>query len=95
MSTAEHIQRKEEGGSQSQRQNLRSPSREEAERGKCLCRCGRGTTVGEELVNILQSMGVDAQPMHVALGLEPNADGLEEREEEVKLPPVLVTSEGE
>lgn len=53
----------------------------------------------------LQSMGVHAQPMHVALGLEPNAsEGGEEdivlpvKEEkdtnEVELPPVLVTFEG-
>jgi superfamily II DNA/RNA helicase len=49
-------------------------------------------------------MGVDAHPMHVVLGLEPNAgeDGMmmgEEEEEEngpseVELPPVLVTFEG-
>jgi len=56
--------------------------------------------------SILQSMGVNAQPMHVALGLEPNAsEGGEEdivlpvKEEEkdtneVELPPVLVTFEG-
>ncbi|KAL7473101.1 hypothetical protein ACHAXS_013459 [Conticribra weissflogii] len=56
---------------------------------------------------ILQSMGVDARPMHVVLGLEPNADegtkneeGFENREVEddlenvVDLPPVLVTFEG-
>lgn len=52
--------------------------------------------------SVLQSMGVDAQPMHVVLGLEPNAgdssaapeepdDG---DQEEVELPPVLVTFEG-
>ena len=54
--------------------------------------------------SVLQSMGVDAHPMHVVLGLEPNAgeDGMmmgEEEEEEngpseVELPPVLVTFEG-
>lgn len=59
--------------------------------------------------SVLQSMGVDAQPMHVVLGLEPNAgEGggtmpeEEEKEdgnvnidgEEVELPPVLVTFEG-
>jgi len=54
--------------------------------------------------SILQSMGVNAQPMHVALGLEPNAsEGGEDivlpvKEEkdknEVELPPVLVTFEG-
>jgi len=51
----------------------------------------------------LQSMGVDAQPMHVVLGLEPNAgeNGMMPEEEdkdgnldEVELPPVLVTFEG-
>ncbi|KAL7543805.1 hypothetical protein ACHAXR_013147 [Thalassiosira sp. AJA248-18] len=59
--------------------------------------------------SVLQSMGVDARPMHVVLGLEPNAgEGWvtmpeeEEKEdgnvnidgEEVELPPVLVTFEG-
>lgn len=50
--------------------------------------------------SILQSMGVDAKPMHVALGLEPNAEDGDEIEEvnddenEVELPPVLVTFEG-
>ncbi|KAL3780827.1 hypothetical protein HJC23_011076 [Cyclotella cryptica] len=50
--------------------------------------------------SILQSLGMDAQPMHVALGLEPNAneymdDGLvEDGVQEVELPPVLVTFEG-
>jgi hypothetical protein len=43
-------------------------------------------------------MGIDAQPMHVALGLEPNAndrmdDSLDD--DYVELPPVLVTFEGE
>ena len=53
--------------------------------------------------SVLQSLGVDAQPMHVALGLEPNAaeeddDVIPTKEEvvndEVDLPPVLVTFEG-
>mmetsp|Transcript_449 Transcript_449/g.1000 ORF Transcript_449/g.1000 Transcript_449/m.1000 type:complete len:422 (-) Transcript_449:98-1363(-) len=53
--------------------------------------------------SVLQSMGVDAHPMHVALGLEQNAgDGgmMPEEDEdgnldgEVELPPVLVTFEG-
>ena len=51
--------------------------------------------------SILQSMGVDAQPMHVALGLEPNAEEEEVENEpdndnsnEMELPPVLVTFEG-
>ena len=49
--------------------------------------------------SILQTMGVDAQPMHVALGLEPNADdnidGAEDENiKEVALPPALVTFEG-
>lgn len=51
---------------------------------------------------VLQSLGVDAQPMHVVLGLEPNAGeggALSEEEDgedpsEVELPPVLVTFEG-
>lgn len=56
---------------------------------------------------ILQSMGVDARPMHVVLGLEPNADEGTNNEEDVEtsvadkdeenvvdLPPVLVTFEG-
>ena len=53
--------------------------------------------------SILQSLGVDAHPMHVVLGLEPNAgedgtmiddDNEEDRDKEVDLPPVLVTFEG-
>lgn len=54
--------------------------------------------------SILQSMGVNAHPMHVVLGLEPNveidgtASGEEDKEgancNEVELPPVLVTFEG-
>ncbi|KAL9183761.1 hypothetical protein ACHAXT_004617 [Thalassiosira profunda] len=50
--------------------------------------------------SVLQSMGVDAQPMHVVLGLESNAgeDALPDEEDdsldEVELPPVLVTFEG-
>jgi hypothetical protein len=50
--------------------------------------------------SILQSMEIDAKPMHVALGLEPNAndnidDAVEnDYEDEIKLPPVLVTFEG-
>ena len=53
--------------------------------------------------SILQTMGVNAHPMHVVLGLEPNADdGITSEEEdregdnwnEVELPPVLVTFEG-
>ena len=55
--------------------------------------------------SVLQSMDVDAQPMHVALGLEPNAGegGVMPQDEgeneslndgEVELPPVLVTFEG-
>jgi superfamily II DNA/RNA helicase len=51
--------------------------------------------------SILQSLGVDAHPMHVVLGLEPNAgeDGTmiedeDDRDREVDLPPVLVTFEG-
>jgi hypothetical protein len=44
-------------------------------------------------------MEIDAQPMHVALGLEPNANDdatLDDPDEiEIKLPPVLVTFEGE
>lgn len=52
--------------------------------------------------SILQSMDVDAHPMHVVLGLESNVgnDGtlMEEKDEdgsnEVELPPVLVTFEG-
>mmetsp|Transcript_23911 Transcript_23911/g.57668 ORF Transcript_23911/g.57668 Transcript_23911/m.57668 type:complete len:704 (-) Transcript_23911:1018-3129(-) len=54
--------------------------------------------------SVLQSMGLDAQPMHVALGLETNAgenslmtdEDKEEGEhlDEVELPPVLVTFEG-
>jgi len=56
---------------------------------------------------ILQSMGVDARPMHVVLGLEPNADegtnneedvensvGEDDEENVIDLPPVLVTFEG-
>ncbi|KAL7554822.1 hypothetical protein ACHAWF_018462 [Thalassiosira exigua] len=43
----------------------------------------------------LQSMGVDAQPMHVVLGLEPNAEHVDdEKIDEVDLPPVMVTFEG-
>jgi hypothetical protein len=49
--------------------------------------------------SILQSMEIDAQPMHVALGLEPNANDdatFDDPDEiEIKLPPVLVTFEGE
>lgn len=53
--------------------------------------------------SFLQSLGVDAQPMHVVLGLEPNAKegemAMEEEEEEssdleVDLPQLLVTFEG-
>lgn len=50
--------------------------------------------------SILQSMEIDAQPMHVALGLEPNADEnadttlQDDYQSEIKLPPVLVTFEG-
>ena len=53
--------------------------------------------------SVLQSMGVDAQPMHVVLGLEPNAkDGemtIDEEDDslaadEVVLPQLLVTFEG-
>ena len=53
--------------------------------------------------SILQSLGVDAHPMHVVLGLEPNAgedgtmiedDDEDDRDREVDLPPVLVTFEG-
>ncbi|KAL7521367.1 hypothetical protein ACHAWX_006042 [Stephanocyclus meneghinianus] len=50
--------------------------------------------------SILQSMGIDAQPMHVALGLEPNANDVMDGSfgdgsiNEVELPPVLVTFEG-
>jgi hypothetical protein len=53
--------------------------------------------------SILQSLGVDAHPMHVVLGLEPNAgedgtmiedDDDDDRDREVDLPPVLVTFEG-
>eukprot|EP00956_Cyclotella_meneghiniana_P000359 scaffold432_cov69-Cyclotella_meneghiniana.AAC.17 len=50
--------------------------------------------------SILQSMEIDAQPMHVALGLEPNANenadvtSEDDYESEIKLPPVLVTFEG-
>ena len=55
--------------------------------------------------SILQSLGVDAHPMHVVLGLEPNAgedgtmiddndDNEEDRDKEVDLQPVLVTFEG-
>ena len=50
--------------------------------------------------SILQSMEIDARPMHVALGLEPNSnDDVEpslrdEDESGTKLPPVLVTFEG-
>lgn len=50
--------------------------------------------------SILQSMEIDARPMHVALGLEPNAnDSTDDTEEdvyddEIKSPPVLVTFEG-
>ena len=48
-------------------------------------------------MNILQSMEVNTQPIHVVLGSEPNSDGLEleDGEEEVELPLVLVASEGE
>lgn len=52
----------------------------------------------------LQSLGVDAQPMHVVLGLEPNAkegemameeeDASDLAEDEVDLPQLLVTFEG-
>jgi hypothetical protein len=50
--------------------------------------------------SILQSMEIDARPMHVALGLEPNSnDSINtakdvEGFEDIKLPPVLVTFEG-
>ncbi|KAK1748028.1 ATP-dependent RNA helicase [Skeletonema marinoi] len=55
--------------------------------------------------SFLQSLGVDAQPMHVVLGLEPNAkegemaieeedDANELAENEVDLPQLLVTFEG-
>jgi len=54
--------------------------------------------------SMLQAMGVNAHPMHVVLGLEPNVevDGVSSTEEdlesdnwnEVDLPPVLVTFEG-
>lgn len=50
--------------------------------------------------SVLQSMGVDAQPMHVVLGLETGkGDEMPEENEnqddnEVELPPVLVTFEG-
>lgn len=48
--------------------------------------------------SILQSMDIDARPMHVALGLEPGANDSSDVEVdedgEVKLPPVLVTFEG-
>lgn len=53
--------------------------------------------------SVLQSLDIDAQPMHVVLGLEPNADERSEMseeeedgnlDEEVELPPVLVTFEG-
>ncbi|KAL7438919.1 hypothetical protein ACHAXH_006753 [Discostella pseudostelligera] len=54
--------------------------------------------------SMLQAMGVNAHPMHVVLGLEPNVevDGMTSAEEdqeagnwnEVDLPPVLVTFEG-
>lgn len=53
--------------------------------------------------SILQSLGVNAHPMHVALGLEPNAgeDGMMidddddvDSDKEIDLPPVLVTFEG-
>jgi len=54
--------------------------------------------------SVLQSLGVDAQPMHVVLGLEPNAkegefpmeedDANELAENEVNLPQLLVTFEG-
>lgn len=53
---------------------------------------------------LLQSLGVDAQPMHVVLGLEPNAkegeismeenDANDLAENEVDLPQLLVTFEG-
>lgn len=67
---------------------------------------GRSKTSGPEPLSVrqacsaLQSMGVDAQPMHVVLGLEPNApEGVVIVEEsgngeEVEIPPVLVTFEG-
>ena len=67
---------------------------------------GPGPLSVRRACSILQSMGVDAHPMHVVLGLEPNAGedgtmmgGEEEEEEEdgpseVELPPVLVTFEG-
>ncbi|KAL7483625.1 hypothetical protein ACHAW6_009269 [Cyclotella cf. meneghiniana] len=50
--------------------------------------------------SMLQSMGIDAQPMHVVLGLEPNANDVmddsfdDDGVNEVELPPVLVTFEG-
>lgn len=55
--------------------------------------------------SVLQSFGVDAQPMHVVLGLEPNAkedempmmeeeDANDLAEDEVDLPQLLVTFEG-
>lgn len=56
--------------------------------------------------SILQSLGVDAHPLHVVLGLEPNAGGglevgtiIKEEDtnspnDKVTLPPVLVTFEG-
>ena len=48
----------------------------------------------------LQSQGMDARPMHAVLGLEPNAaggepaDGAGDDDDEVELPPALVTFEG-
>jgi len=43
----------------------------------------------------LQKAGIDARPMHVVLGLEPNAEEEQKEEDDVtELPPVLVTFEG-
>lgn len=70
---------------------------------KLVSASGKINSVGPEPLSvrracsILQAMGVNAQPMHVVLGLEPNAE-IEEGGgvslDEVELPPVLVTFEG-
>ncbi len=97
--------------------NTSQARRNDAERGQAFAEGQKkeaesaGTSAGPEPLSvrkacsILQSMGVDARPMHVVLGLEPDAGGdsagMGEEEEadddgpnEVELPPVLVTFEG-